>query len=147
MSSSLGRAGRRDGDANWNQPGVKSFVSLCCFPSPEGSQGGKRSSQAAMSAETQDSCFITLKPHSPGIAADTPRMSPTSKDQLTTSVPPWQSSKHCFPANTVTLLGKGCGKQQWHGVKCSPLSGCPILGQREGKISKPTVFRRSLRGS
>lgn len=64
MSSSLGRAGRRDGDANWNQPGMKSFVSPRCFPSPEGSQGGKWSSQAAMPAKPQGSCFVVLKLHS-----------------------------------------------------------------------------------
>lgn len=88
MSSSLGRAGRRDGDANWNQPGVKSFVSPGCFPSPEGSQGGKRFSRAAMSAKTQGSCLVALKLHSPGRGAQSPVMLPTSKDQPTTSAPP-----------------------------------------------------------
>lgn len=65
MSSSLGRARRRDGDANWNQPGVKSFVSLCSFPSPEGSQGGTQSLHVAMSAKTQGSRFVVLKLHIP----------------------------------------------------------------------------------
>lgn len=147
MSSSLGRAGRRDWDANWNQPGVKSFVSPRCFPSPEGSQGGKRSSQAEMSAKTQGSCFVVLKLHSPGRAAQSPRMLPTSKDQPTTSIPPWQTSHRCFPANTVALLGKGCSKCQWHGAKRGPHGGCPVPGQREQNILEPTVFERSLRGS
>lgn len=49
-SSSLGRAGRRDGDAKWNHPGVKSFVSPRSFPSPG---EGDCSLNMAMCAETK----------------------------------------------------------------------------------------------
>lgn len=76
MSSSLGRAGRRDGDANWNQPAMKSFVSPHCFPSPEGSQGGKWSSQAVLSANPQGSCVVVLKLHRLRGCHPTPNIAP-----------------------------------------------------------------------
>lgn len=44
---------------------LKSFVSLRCFPSPSGSQGGKQSLQAVMPMKIQGSYFIVLKHHSP----------------------------------------------------------------------------------
>lgn len=75
MSSSLGRAGRRDGDANWNQPGMKSFVSPRCFPFPEGSQGGKDV------CKTPGSSFVVLKFHSLQGRRPTPKIAPHHRSQ------------------------------------------------------------------
>lgn len=138
MSSSLGRAGRRDGDANWNQPGMKSFVSPRSFPSPEGSQGGKWSSQAAMSAKPQGSCSVVLKLHSLRGRHTTPRIAPHCRSHH--NRPPTAA----FLQNTVALLGKGWGKCQQHEAKHSPWEGCPVLPKESEKSQNPTVFEGSL---
>lgn len=89
MSSSLGRAGRRDGDANWNQPGMKSFVSPRCFPSPEGSQGGKLELTGSDVCKTPGLFFRCVKVSQP------PRTAP--------KIAPLHRSHHSKPPTAAFL--------------------------------------------